>query len=242
MRYAQSNTFPAAYAEQSAAHALESDRIGLIQRTYLHLGLAILAFVGLECIIFTAIPQVTLEQISMTATGGWNWLFVLGGVMGASWIANRWAESGASRLKQYLGLLLFVAAEAVIFVPLLAIAQFQVGGSVIESAALTTLVTFGGLTAVLFIGRFDFSFMRMFLLLGGILAMGLILCSIFFGLNIGTWFSVAMVGLPSGYILYHTSNVLHHYRTDQDVAAALALFSSVATLFYYILILSMRRD
>jgi len=229
-----------------AADAAEQDRIGFIQRTYLHLGLAILAFVGLEAVIFTAIPEETLMGIAATLTRGMNWLFVLGGFMGASWIATRWAESGASSAKQYMGLILFVVAEAIIFVPILAIAQFQVanngGGQVIESAAITTLVTFGGLTAFVFIGRFDFSFMRMFLFLGGILAIGLIICSMLFGFNLGTWFAVAMVALASGFILYQTSNVLHHYRTDQSVAAALALFSSIATLFYYVLILFMRRD
>jgi uncharacterized protein len=45
----------------------------------------------------------------------------------------------------------------------------------------------------------------------------------------------AMVALASVAILYQTSNVIHHYRTDQHVAAALALFAAVATLFYYIL-------
>jgi FtsH-binding integral membrane protein len=48
-----------------------------------------------------------------------------------------------------------------------------------------------------------------------------------------------MVVLASGYILYHTSNVLHHYGTEQYVAAALALFASVALLFWYVLQLFM---
>jgi len=69
----------------------------------------------------------------------------------------------------------------------------------------------------------------------------LIVCSIFFGgFNLGVWFSGAMVGLASGYILYDTSNVMHHYRTDQHVAASLALFASVALLFWYILQLLMQ--
>ena len=38
-----------------------------------------------------------------------------------------------------------------------------------------------------------------------------------------------------GYILYYTSNILHQYRTDQYVAAALALFASVALLFWYVI-------
>ena len=35
--------------------------------------------------------------------------------------------------------------------------------------------------------------------------------------------------------LYHTSNVMLHYRTDQHVAAALALLAAVALLFWYVL-------
>jgi FtsH-binding integral membrane protein len=49
-----------------------------------------------------------------------------------------------------------------------------------------------------------------------------------------------MVALASGAILYNTSNILHHYRTDQHVAAALALFAAVALLFWYILQIIMR--
>ena len=66
-------------------------------------------------------------------------------------------------------------------------------------------------------------------------AMALIVCSILFGFHLGMIFSVAMVALAGGYVLYYTSNVLHHYRTDQYVAAALALFSALALLFWYIL-------
>jgi len=44
-----------------------------------------------------------------------------------------------------------------------------------------------------------------------------------------------MIALACGYILYDTSNILHHYRTDQHVAAALALFASVAVLFWYVI-------
>ena len=43
-------------------------------------------------------------------------------------------------------------------------------------------------------------------------------------------------------ILYDTSNIMHHYRLDQHVAASLALFASVALLFWYILQLLMNRD
>ena len=59
--------------------------------------------------------------------------------------------------------------------------------------------------------------------------------------ELGPIFTYAMIALACGYILYHTSNVLHHYRIGQHVAAALALFASVALLFWYILQLFMSR-
>ena len=78
---------------------------------------------------------------------------------------------------------------------------------------------------------------------GGFAAMGLILVSLVFPFHLGTIFIYAIIALACGYILYDTSNVLHHYRVGQHVAAALALFASVALLFYYLVMLFMsRRD
>jgi FtsH-binding integral membrane protein len=90
------------------------------------------------------------------------------------------------------------------------------------------------LTAVVYLTRFDFSFMAPFLAIAGIAALGLIVASIVFGFHLGMLFTVAMIVFACGYILYDTSNVLHHYRIGQHVAAALALFSSVILLFWYV--------
>jgi FtsH-binding integral membrane protein len=74
----------------------------------------------------------------------------------------------------------------------------------------------------------------------GFAAFGLILVSFIFpGLELGAWFSIAMIVLASGFILYDTSNVLHRYRTDQAFGAALALFASVMLLLWYVIRLLM---
>jgi FtsH-binding integral membrane protein len=142
-----------------------------------------------------------------------------------------------------MGLGLFVLAEAVIFVPLLYIAlAMDESGGIIKMAGGTTLVLTAGLTAVVFITRKDFSFLRSILMFGGFAAMGLIVVAILFQFQLGPIFAYAMIALACGYILYHTSNVLHHYRIGQHVAAALALFASVALLFWYVLRIFMSRD
>ena len=227
---------------QLAAQAEEADRMAFIRSTYLHLLGALTAFVMI-CAFFIIVLGDRLEPVVVWALDGWHWLVFLGGFMAVSWIADYWARSGASKQMQYAGLSLYVVAEAIFFVPLLYIANEFAPGA-IQSAGIVTLVVFGGLTATVFITKVDFSFLRMFLILGGFAAMAMIVVSIMFPAAgmLGNWFSLAMVVLASGYILYNTSNILHHYRTDQSVAAALALFASVALLFWYILQLFMSRE
>ncbi len=71
--------------------------------------------------------------------------------------------------------------------------------------------------------------------MGGFVALGVSVTSILFGFSLGIVFSTIMVAFAAGAILYNTSNILHHYRPDQHVAASLALFASVALLFWYLL-------
>jgi FtsH-binding integral membrane protein len=231
---------PYARLGTSAYDAPVDARRAFIQKTYVHLAAAIYAFVALEWLLFSA----GFDQWFLRTLGNvpMAWLLVLGGFMVVSWVADSWARSDVSPAKQYAGLFLYVLVEAVLFVPLIALSLNQTitlegAGTVgiLPAAAVTTLAVFGGLTAVALLTKKDFSF------LGGILgiamfgAMALIVLSILFGLSLGIWFVWAMVVAACGYILYHTSNVLHHYRTDQHVAAALALFASVALLFWYVL-------
>ena len=75
-----------------------------------------------------------------------------------SWIASHVALRAVSLPAQYAALAGFVVAEALIFVPLLAIAFIKVPGAV-QSAAAVTAVGFVGLTLVAFLSRKDFSFL-----------------------------------------------------------------------------------
>ncbi len=219
-----------------AALAERSERAAFIQRTYMHLAAAIVAFVVLEGILLTAFPAERILSNLGPMLGGWGWLIFLGAFMLVSWVARSWAESGASRGMQYAGLGLYVVAEAAIFLPLMAMAT-RIDPAIPVNAGLITLIVFAGLTALVFITGTDFSGLGKFLWIGGLVAMGIIVAGIVLpgGFHLGVWFSGAMVLLASGYILYDTSNVMRHYRTDQHVAASLALFASVALLLWYVM-------
>jgi FtsH-binding integral membrane protein len=219
-----------------AAQAAANERADFIAKTYAHLAGAIAAFVVIEAVLLN-MPGIE-RLVGMMIGGRFSWLIVLGLFMGASWIANSWALTAVSPAKQYWGLGLYVVAQAVIFVPLLFIArvvEFNQGTSIILPAGACTLALFGLMTAIVFVTRKDFSFLRTVLIFGGFAAMGLIVVAIVGGFDLGPIFIYAMIALACGYILYDTSNVLHHYRIGQHVAAALALFASVALLFWYIL-------
>lgn len=224
----------------TAALAEQSARVGFIQRTYLHLTAAVLGLIAIEFVLFNVFPDLVQSFAAWCATTRFAWFGVLGGFMVVGWIANAWAHSGQSRGIQYAGLILYTVAEAIILAPLLWYATRFEGA--IMSAGIVTAAVFISLTGFVFLTKIDFSFLKTFLFIGVIAALALIAVSMFTGFQLGVWFSGAMVVLMSGYILYYTSNVLHHYRTDQHVAAALALFSAVATLFWYILQLFMSSE
>jgi len=174
------------------------------------------------------------QAMALLATSKWSWLIVLGAFMGVGMLADRWAHSNTSREMQYAGLALYVVAEAIIFLPLIYMAQSRAPG-VIENAAVLTGALVAGITLVVFTTRKDFSFLAPALKIGGIVAMGIIVASIVFGASLGMYFSAVMIIFAGGCVLYTTSNVLHSYREDQHVAASLALFASIALMFWYMI-------
>jgi uncharacterized protein len=223
-----------------AADAADDARAKFLRLTYSHLMLAILAFIGLTYVFLHT--QFILEPMIRMIQGG-QWFIVLIAFMAVSWIADRWARSDTSIGMQYLGLALYTVAEALIFVPLLYIAQVTAGPDVIPTAAGLTMLATAVLTAVVFITGKDFSFLRTLLIVLSFTLLAAFAASAFFGLNMPvTMFAGIGVVLGSGMVLYSTSNVLHHYRTDQYVAASLSLFAAIALLFWYILQLVMSRD
>lgn len=209
-------------------------RARFITKTYNHLFAAILAFAALEYALFTT----GIADGIVQAVAGTSWLIILGAFMVGSWVATHFAHNARSLGAQYASLGAYVVLQALIFVPLLWMAERFAPGA-IPSAGLVTMLGFAGLTGVAFVTRKDFSFLRGFLLWGGILAMVAIVAGAIFGFQLGTFFSVAMVGFAGAAILYDTSNVLHHYPEDRYVGAALELFASVALMFWYVLRLFM---
>ena len=226
----------------SAAEALPEHRAQFIRKTYLLLAAAILAFIAVETLLFATGAATAIASL-MFSGGSIGWLLVLGLFMGVSFLANRWATSETSKATQFLGLGIFILAEAVIFVPLIFMATYYAGDtSVLLKAGVVTLGLFLGITATVFITRSDFSFLGPILMIGGFCALGFIVASALFGFSLGTVFALVMVAFAGTAILYETSNVLHRFNTNQHVAAALTLFAAIALLFWYLLtIFSSRR-
>jgi hypothetical protein len=224
--YLEATGYPVAQADPEA-------RAMFIRKTYAHLAGAIAAFVVLE--VFLVNSPLAPAMLKLISSTSYAWLAILGAFMIVGWMASSLAQGTASTGVQYLGLALFVVAEAIIFVPLLYMAAFYAGPSVLPNAAILTGFMFLGLTIIAFTTRKDFSFLGGVLTVGFLIALGLIVCSVIFGFQLGLIFSVAMVGLASAAILYDTSNVIHNFSTDQYVAASLQLFASVALLFWYVL-------
>lgn len=227
-------------APELVSYATNIEQATFYRKTYSHVAIALLAFIVVEAILINTVPE---SLIFSMVSSPFVWLFILGGFWLGSMLANKWTQA-QDKSTQYRGLGIYVLLEAIIFLPMIYIAiDLSDGLAIISQAGIITLSLFAGLTAVVFLTRVDFSFLRTVLVVGGFLALGLIVAGALFNFDLGLWFSVAMVTLAAGGILYETYNIKNVYSTDQYVAAALQLFSSVMLLFWYVLrILLSRRN
>jgi len=217
--------------------ATELEKGTFYKKTYQHLAVAILAFMLVEAVLLNTVP---FEVIAWMLSGKFIWLFIIGLFWLGSMLSNKLAFH-PSKEKQYLGLGLYVILEAIIFLPMIAIAVSYSGGEMITQAAIITLFMFTGLTAVVLFTKTDFSFLRTIIIVGGFVSLGAIVVGAIFGFNLGLWFSVAMVVLASASILYQTDQIKNQFGTDQYVGASMQLFASVMLLFWYVLRILMSR-
>jgi FtsH-binding integral membrane protein len=240
------NQTPNPFPEQEQTKVLvgalsEVERVAFYKKTYSHVAGGVLVFILFEWLL---LQSDTIVDFMLSMTEGYKWLLMLGGFM----LATNYAESMAMRTedknKQYLAYGIYIFFEALIFVPLIYIAAFYMesGPEILNQAAIVTLALFTGLSAVVFVTKKDFSFLKTGLTIGFFIAIGLIVAGTIFGFNLGLWFSVGMCLLAGGSILYQTSNMINKYGVEDYIPAALGLFASLMLLFWYILRIFMSRD
>ena len=222
-----------------------SDRVTFLRKTYAHLGGALIAWPVLTALLFKFAPEVSFK-FSRFALTGYNWLIVIGLFMGAGYLATRLAMSETSRTLQYVGLGIEVAAWTLLLQPILwiLVMRFDQPMVMLAQAGTITLAIFVGLTLTVFLTKKDFTFMGGFLKICTFAALGVIVAAILFGFSLGALFCGAIILLMAGYILYQTSLIMSQFPPTAYVAAALMLFSTVATLFWNVLqlLMSLRRD
>lgn len=216
-----------------------SDRVAFLRKTYAHLGVALIAFAALTGGLLRFAPETSFKFSRWAFGGTLNWLLFLIGFMVAGYVAERLARSESSRGLQYLGLGISVGAFALLLQPLLWRLIFAFGArgmaSIVVQATVITLAIFVGLTLTVFLTKKDFSFLRGFLVVCTFAAIGTIIAAMAFGFSLGAIFCGLIILLMSGYILFQTSIILKEFPPTAHVAAALMLFSTIATLFSYVL-------
>ncbi|QBI18190.1 permease [Egibacter rhizosphaerae] len=228
-----------ATATRPVSEAAPGVRTGFMSRDPAHLVGGIAAFIVLQWWMFdTGVAQALFEFVA-----GTSWLIILGGFMIVSWLATRLSYSARSTGAAYGAYALLIAANATIFAPLLfLVTTIEQAAGAVTTAAQLSAIAFVVLSAIAIKTSKDFSFLRGILMWGFFIAIALIVGSVFLGAALGTWFAVAMVGLAGAAILYDTQRIYHQFPPELVVPAAMHLFSSVALLFWYVLLLVMGRD
>jgi FtsH-binding integral membrane protein len=232
-KFMNQNQTPFSYGAEATSRP---DRSQFVLKLFNTLAGAVLLFACLEFFFL----QSGIAQILAGYLIGSPWL-VLFAIMGGGWIASSVTSQSDNVPLQYLALGAFVVLYAVIFAPMLLIAEAKSPGA-IENAAVATLALSGGLMYIGRTSKTDFSFLGNFLKIAGFASLGLVICALIFGFSLGLWFSYAMVLLAGGFILYEMSDIVQNYPDDRYVAGALQLFASIAMMFSHLLRIFSSRD
>jgi FtsH-binding integral membrane protein len=231
-----------------------SDRVAFLRKTYGLLGVSLIAFAAFTAGILNFMTETSYRFSEFAFRGQWTWILVLVMFMVVGMVSQRLAMSQTSRGLQFVGLGISVLAWSILLQPVLWVLMVKFGNpealftgttlhpalsgqaaQILGEAVVITLAIFIGLTATVFLTKKDFSFMRGALSICTFAALGIIISSLLFGFSLGALFCGAMILLMAGYILYQTSLVMSYFPPTAHVAAAMMLFSTVATLFMYVL-------
>jgi FtsH-binding integral membrane protein len=211
-------------------------------KVYQHIALALAVFVGLEVALFNGGIAEMLFEFFFLGDSGATWLLMLGGVMVVQWFASQAVADLGNVGRQYVGLFAIAASYSVMFAPFLFYVFNYQGTGTVVNAAIITAIGFGVLTAIGLFTATDLSFLRPLVMWGFGIALVAIVGALLFGFNLGTWFSVAMIGLAGAAILWQTQQALRQYPEEAYVAAAAGLFASIMTMFWYVLRLLSSRN
>lgn len=226
------------HREMVVANAPEDARISFVRRTYAHLAVSVLCLIGLIAVMKLA--HVDQALVGMIVQNPIMLLVVMLFFIGGGFLARYMARADFPPAVKYAGLALYTVIEAVSLLPILMYAERKYGMDIINQASILSMLVFGGLTVTVFVTKKDFSFLRYGLIILSLVMLGLIVMSILGMGGLGMWFSALGILLAGGYILYDTSNIMLHYRTDEHVGASIELLADVVLLFYYILRLLMQ--
>ncbi len=230
------------YGNRPAIHAPETDRATFVGLVYKHIAAAVAAFIAFETVLFVTGVAGAMEDFFFRGGGG-RWMLLMGGVMVVQWFAGNAAADLLNPSRQYIGLFGSAFAQSLIFAPFLSYVFGQSGGgATVAEAAVITLIGFAVLTGIGLFTRKDLSFLRPIVMWGFGLALVAIIAGFIFGFGLGLWFSIAMIGLSGAAILFQTQGVVKRYPIGSHVAAAVGLFNSLMTMFWYVLRALMQRD
>lgn len=198
-------------------------RTQFLIRIYEHLLLALVAFISTELVLFRSGLATALAQF----TQGIHWLLIATAFVLIAWLGREATRQADSLVMQYLAFFSCVIAQAIIFVPLLLLAEWMAVG-VMQSADIVALLGVIGLIAIVLGMRNNFTIGRT--LPAWYLATILLfmIARYFLGGAPGVLVSVGTVSVAGILILCQTAVLLHKKVEEYPIPVALELFTVIA--------------
>lgn len=230
----------------------EDLRVAFLKKVYTWFAIGLLTTVASATTGFFVIDALLANAQQVGNTGevanaifGWGWIGAIIVWMVASFVFGGMLKNPSASKVALFG---YNGLFGIVLSFLLYIAVSFAGIGIVWTALLLTGLTFGGLTAYVLTTKADFSWLRGILVVGSMIALGLVLVSILgFALNVqifnfgdSIWGLVIpgfFILLMAGFTLYDTSKIMRTYPDHLYVAAGAQLSIDFGMMFYYVLML-----
>lgn len=235
-----------AFVAHPVAKAAPVQRAAFIRSIYLHLALALLAFLVIEALavrlgVLDMLRETGLGQLAESRRprfrlrlGGSSRIGLLALIIAfmaiPAWVADSWGKSELSRSLHHAGLAIYLFLDALVLVPALLVIEWAGGPLALPAAALMTVFLMLGALAVVWLTDSDYAPVTIIFCLSGSVMLGMVATALMLGASAGMLLFSLMQFYAVGALVVRTSQLMDEVEPQNYAGAALSLFASMPLL------------
>ena len=234
-----------AFVAHPVAKAAPAQRAAFIRSIYLHLALALLAFLVIEAVVVqlgildmfreTGLGQIAESRrprlrLRLGSSRIGLMALIVAFMAVPALIADSWGKSALPQALHYAGLAVYLVIDALVLAPALLMLVWIGSPQVLPAVALMTVFLMLGALAVVWLTDSDYAPVTIIFCLSGSVMLGMVATAMVLGASAGMLLFGLMQFYAVGALVVRTSQLMDEIEPQHYAGAALSLFASMPLL------------